>query len=125
MAALLTIIRILGFTGLLRLVLRLLMDRRVPLGLKLVIPAAIAYIISPFDLVPDLFPALGHIDDISVAILALVIFLAFSPKDVVSEHVRRRRSDSIGGRDDDDRQSGPNVIEGKYRFEDDDSESAR
>ena len=126
MVALLTIIRVLGFTGLLRLVVRLLMDSRVPFGLKLVIPTGIAYIISPFDLVPEFLIGLGHIDDVLVALLALGLLLAFAPKDVVSEHLRNRRINSTGKpKGDTDRVSKPPVIEGKYHFEDDDQESTR
>ena len=47
------IIRVLSLTGVLRLVLRLLFDRRVPFGLKMVLPLAILYVISPVDLVHD------------------------------------------------------------------------
>lgn len=36
------------------------------------IAAAIIYIISPIDLLPDVFPVIGQIDDIAV-ILALII----------------------------------------------------
>ena len=119
-----SLLRVLGFTGVLRLVIRLTMDRRVPLGLKLIIPLAIVYIISPIDLVPDYAPALlGRIDDVLVALLALAMFLALAPKDVVLEHIRGRGQS--GGAGDDDRRSKEKVIEGSYRYEDEDPKPDR
>ena len=41
-------------------------DSTVPIGRKLVILAAVVYIISPLDLVPDLIPLLGWVDDVAV-----------------------------------------------------------
>jgi uncharacterized membrane protein YkvA (DUF1232 family) len=114
----------LGFTGVLRLVIRLTMDRRVPLGLKLIIPLAIVYVISPIDLVPDFAPfALGRIDDLVVALLAVAMFLALAPRDVVLEHIRGRRQG--GDAEDDARRSKENVIEGSYRYVDEDKKPDR
>ncbi len=41
-------------------------DPTVPIKRKLIILAAIVYIISPLDLVPDLVPLLGWVDDVAV-----------------------------------------------------------
>ncbi len=117
------IIRMLGFTGLLRLVIGLMMDRRVSLGLKLVIPAAIAYVISPLDLLHDFLPVLGRIDDIVVTIVALALFFGMAPREVVMEHVRGRRGGT--GVEGKARHSDRKVIDGSYRYVDDDSESGR
>ena len=88
-----SIFRILGLTGLLRLVTKLLLDRRVPLRLKLLIPAALVYLVSPIDPLPDFLPILGHVDDLIVTVVALAIFLAMAPREVVLEHFRGRRDD--------------------------------
>ena len=53
------ILRLLMLTRIPGLVFRLMLDRRVPLRLKLIIPSAVLYLISPIDLLPDLFPILG------------------------------------------------------------------
>ena len=96
--------------GALRLAMRLMFDRRVPLGLKLIIPAAIAYLISPYDLVPDILPVRGRIDDILVLVGALGLFLGMAPKNVVAEHIQgTKRADSRSGQ----------VIEGSYEVIDD------
>ena len=72
-------------TGVPRLVFRLLLDGRVPLRLKLILPAALAYLISPFDVLPDLIvPGLGHVDDLLVILAALGLFLGMAPREVVA-----------------------------------------
>ncbi len=73
-----------------RLYWRLYRDRRVPLGAKAGITAAIVYLVSPIDLIPDFwFPIFGFADDIAVLWFALRWFVAACPPDVVAEHVRR------------------------------------
>ena len=115
-----SIFRILGLTGLLRLVTKLLLDRRVPLRLKLLIPAALVYLVSPIDPLPDFLPILGHVDDLIVTVVALAIFLAMAPREVVLEHFRGRRDDEPV--DSGARQSRSDVIEGEYRHLEDDTE---
>ena len=123
---LLGIIRLLSFTRVPRLVIGLMMDRRVPIRLKLLLPGAVAYIVLPFDLVPDFLPALGRIDDLIVAFLAVAMFLALAPRQVVAEHLRGAGPGSSGGRSvDEERGPKPEVIEGRYRFTDDDGDTRR
>jgi uncharacterized membrane protein YkvA (DUF1232 family) len=50
---------------------RLLADRRVPRRRKAVLLLLLAYLVSPIDLVPDVVPVAGHLDDAVVAALAL------------------------------------------------------
>ncbi len=50
---------------------RLLRDRRVPLGDKLLLTGLVAYLALPFDLVPDFIPVAGQLDDALVVALAL------------------------------------------------------
>ncbi len=84
-----SIIRLISFTGLPRLVFRLLLDRRVPLITKLILPAAIVYLVSPIDLFPDVIFPFGRLDDIVALIVAPVLFIALSPRRVVLEHMGR------------------------------------
>ena len=111
-----------NMTGVPRLVFRLMLDRRVPLRLKLLLPAALVYFISPIDLVPDIVPLLTHIDDAIVILLAGAIFLSMAPRDVVLEHLR-----GPGGSPAEDSAARPKakVIEGSYRIEDEDPEHGR
>jgi uncharacterized membrane protein YkvA (DUF1232 family) len=70
-----------------RLAWRLWNDGRTPTWLKLIPVAALVYLLSPIDLVPDLMlPGLGELDDLAVVLLALKMFLDFSPPGVIKEH---------------------------------------
>lgn len=103
-----------------RLVTRLMLDRRVPFLNKLIIPAALAYFILPFDLMPDIVPLAGHIDDLLVVGGAVVLFLLMTPRDVLNEHLRGGPS-----QDPDRHQPDGPVIEGSYKLVDDEGEASK
>ncbi len=69
-----------------RLVWRLTFDKRVPLLLRLLLPVAILYAVSPIDFIKDSVPILGRFDDLIFLALALLLLVKLSPKDVVDEH---------------------------------------
>jgi uncharacterized membrane protein YkvA (DUF1232 family) len=69
-----------------RLVWRLSFDRRVPLFLRLLLPLAIVFAVSPIDLVRDTVPVLGRFDDLILIAMALLLLVKLSPKEVVDEH---------------------------------------
>jgi uncharacterized membrane protein YkvA (DUF1232 family) len=69
-----------------RLALRLLRDPRVPLPTKVVPLLAALYVISPLDFMPDVFPILGQLDDLGVAVAALEIFLRLCPSGAKTFH---------------------------------------
>ena len=72
-----------------KLCLRLLKDKRVPFYLKLLVYGAIAYVLSPYDLIPDfLVPFLGFFEDIIIGILCLIGLVKLSPPEVVEGHVK-------------------------------------
>ena len=68
-----------------RLVWRLSLDKRVPLILRVLLPLAIIYAVSPIDLVPDRVPLLGRFDDLIFIAFALLLLVKLSPKEVVDE----------------------------------------
>lgn len=72
----------------LQLVWRLMNDSRVAFLPKLIVPAAIAYVVWPIDLIPDPIPLLGQIDDIGVIFLGIRFFIEMCPPDIVMEHRR-------------------------------------
>ncbi len=111
---------LLNMTGIPRLVFRLFLDRRVPIRTKLIPVAALIYLISPFDIVHDMIPALGRIDDLVAIVLGILLFLVAAPHDVVVEHIRGRPPDDEdpGGKPDSDGA----VIDGRYRYVDEGSE---
>ena len=72
-----------------RLYWRLLRDKRVPLFPKALLVAAIAYAISPVDLLSDFsLPIIGVLDDIALLTLAVRYFIPLCPRNVVEEHVK-------------------------------------
>ncbi len=112
--------QLLSMTGIPRLVFKLMMDRRVPLWTKLIIPAGIVYLILPFDLLPDMVPALGRIDDLLAIIFSVGLFLALAPGKIVSEHIRG--SPPRDDNDSDGNSSKSNVVDGSFRYLEDDDE---
>src|SRR5258708_26300586 len=69
-----------------RISVRLLREPRVPLLLKLIPVLAAGYVISPLDLVPDVLPVVGQIDDLGIVFIAVEAFLRFSPGAAVEFH---------------------------------------
>ncbi|GIT44710.1 MAG: YkvA family protein [Chloroflexota bacterium] len=69
------------------LVWRLLFDKRVSIFIRALVPLALLYIISPFDLIKDRIPVLGRFDDLIVIGLALLFLIKLAPKSVVDEHM--------------------------------------
>ena len=74
-----------------RLVWGLMRDPRVPIPLKALLVAAMAYLVSPLDMIPDAIPILGQADDLTVLLLVLDLFIRNAPADVREEHMRRAR----------------------------------
>ncbi|MBC7249157.1 MAG: DUF1232 domain-containing protein [Anaerolineae bacterium] len=73
----------------LRLTWRLLRDSRVPIWQKLIPPAALLYVLSPIDFVPDAVLGLGQLDDFSIILLGIWGFIQLCPQNVVQEHLER------------------------------------
>ncbi len=70
-----------------KLILRLMGDRRVNFFLKLLPVAAAIYVVSPVDLLPGaVFPVVGALDDAVVFWLGTTLFVALCPDDIVQEH---------------------------------------
>ncbi len=72
-----------------KLSLKLLKDKRVPFYLKLLVYGAIAYTLSPYDLIPDfLVPFFGFFEDIIIGISCLIGLVKGSPPEVVEGYVK-------------------------------------
>ena len=65
---------------------RLLKDVRVPTAEKALFAAAIIYVISPIDLIPDMFPFIGQVDDLYVVALVLLRLVNRTDESVVRQH---------------------------------------
>ncbi|HKJ72265.1 MAG TPA: YkvA family protein [Gammaproteobacteria bacterium] len=64
---------------------RVLADPRTPRPARWLLGAAVAYALSPVDLVPDWIPVLGYLDDALVVPLLAWLALRLVPPEVVSE----------------------------------------
>jgi uncharacterized membrane protein YkvA (DUF1232 family) len=74
-----------------RLAWRLLQDTRVPWVIKLVPVAAVVYVISPLDLIPDFILGFGQLDDLAIVLLGLKAFISLSPQRLVDQYLREIR----------------------------------
>jgi len=77
----------------------MLRDARTPAGAKLAILAAGLYVLSPVDLVSDLVPVLGWIDDGVVAALLLRLATRLLPVELhaaLKDRVERRHPGASG-----------------------------
>jgi uncharacterized membrane protein YkvA (DUF1232 family) len=72
-----------------KLAYSLMLDSRVHLVTKLIPVAALAYLLFPVDISPDVVPVLGQLDDVAVLLIGLRFFFEFAPPDVVQEHLKR------------------------------------
>jgi uncharacterized membrane protein YkvA (DUF1232 family) len=70
-----------------KLIWRLLNDRRVSPWLKMIVPATLLYLLFPIDIIPDIAPGLGQLDDIAVILLGLKLFVEMCPSEVVRQHL--------------------------------------
>ncbi|OGO05591.1 MAG: hypothetical protein A2Y60_02795 [Chloroflexi bacterium RBG_13_54_9] len=115
-----------GIAKNLRLFWRLMKDNRVPLTLKMIVPGTLLYLILPADLVPDLLPGLGHLDDIAILLLGFVLFLQLCPKPIVQQHLREMDSATTHNPEpQDEPRQGDTYIEPPYRIVEDDGQSQR
>ena len=70
----------------LRLLWGLITDRRVSTTDKLLVAGAIAYIVMPVDLIPDVIPFLGEVDDVYLLIVALRRLIRNAGRSVLLSH---------------------------------------
>ena len=64
-------------------------DPRCPRAARWLLGAAVAYAVSPIDLIPDFIPVLGHLDDVLIVPLLVWLALRMVPAHVVAEHRAR------------------------------------
>ena len=76
-----------------RLLGGLITDPRVALLDKLLVFGAIAYIVTPIDLIPDFIPFFGEIDDVYLLVIALQRLIANAGRGVLLAHWSGEPSD--------------------------------
>ncbi|HEY6072603.1 MAG TPA: YkvA family protein [Anaerolineales bacterium] len=84
----------------LKLIVRLMGDRRVSPFLKLLPIASLVYLISPVDLVMGI-PGVSALDDMAIVSLGAYMFIEFCPPDVVQEHMKMLTSNISAPKDED------------------------
>src|SRR6266446_3885862 len=72
--------------NLLLLCARLMTDPRVPGKERALVAGAILYAIIPFDLIPDMIPFVGQIDDVYLIALTLLRLMERTDPKIVREH---------------------------------------
>ncbi|MBN9086155.1 MAG: DUF1232 domain-containing protein [Reyranella sp.] len=76
-------------------------DPRVPWLAKLIAAAAAAYALSPIDLIPDVIPVLGYLDDLIIVPLGILLVVRLIPPGLMAEFraeaERRALSPSYAG----------------------------
>jgi len=81
------------FVKRLKLIARLMGDRRVNFFLKSLPLASVAYLIFPFDLAPGVaFPIIGALDDAAILWIGSTLFVELCPPNVVKEHMKELES---------------------------------
>lgn len=65
---------------------RVLTDSRTPRAARWLLGAAVAYAISPIDLIPDFIPILGQLDDLLILPVLIYLALKIVPPHIIAEH---------------------------------------
>jgi uncharacterized membrane protein YkvA (DUF1232 family) len=107
-----------------KLVWYLMRDREVPVYLKILPVLAIIYTLVPTDLVPDLFPFIGQLDDITALLVGGKVFIELSPPHVVARYLKGMHAAAMSGSHQADHPDGEGlgdaiVIEGEFTKQDD------
>jgi uncharacterized membrane protein YkvA (DUF1232 family) len=72
--------KVLDIIGNFRTAWRLVRDPSIPLWTKGVPLATLAYVLWPMDIVTDLIPGLGQLDDLAVILIGLRLFIALGSR---------------------------------------------
>jgi uncharacterized membrane protein YkvA (DUF1232 family) len=73
-----------------------LKDPRTPRVSKVLLGAALAYLVSPVDLVPDFIPVLGQLDDLVIVRGLVRLAMRFIPREVVADCREKARCQENG-----------------------------
>ena len=97
-----------------RLVWRLTFDKRVSIFLRALVPLALIYIVSPYDILRDRIPVVGRFDDLIVLGLALLFLTKLASPKIVDEH-----NDRVTESDRPEDKNPEKVVDGSSRLIDD------
>ncbi|MEN6519195.1 MAG: YkvA family protein [Methanospirillum sp.] len=83
--------RLRRFRGSLEMLLIGVRDPRVPIAAKAVMIATLAYVASPIDLIPDFIPFVGHLDDMILIPIGVMLAVSMLPPGLRNEYDAVRR----------------------------------
>jgi uncharacterized membrane protein YkvA (DUF1232 family) len=69
-----------------RVAVRLVREPLVPRIVKALLAVPALYVIFPFDVLPDVLPGLGQVDDLTIVLLGLQAFVRLCPPGAVRFH---------------------------------------
>lgn len=73
-------------------------DPRVPLHARILAACVVGYALSPIDLIPDVIPILGYLDDLVLVPLGIALVVKMIPADVLAECREKARETLQQGR---------------------------
>lgn len=78
----------------------LALDRRLPFAVRAIPWLLAAYLLLPFDIVPDFIPFLGQLDDVAIIALALWAMVRLVPRPLFEEQLARAEALAETARED-------------------------
>ena len=79
-----------------RLVYYLIKDSEVPIYLKVVPFIGILYTLFPIDIIADVIPVLGQLDDLTILVIGAKVFIEMAPPQVVARYMAQMRGEASG-----------------------------
>ena len=73
-------------------------DPRVPLYVKILMLLIIAYALSPIDIIPDVIPIAGYLDDLIILPLGIYLVFRLIPEEVKAEYQEKAGTHIPGSR---------------------------
>ena len=66
-----------------------LKDNETPIFAKILAGITVAYALSPIDLIPDIIPVFGYLDDVILLPMLVTLTIKFIPQDVLEKNRRQ------------------------------------
>jgi uncharacterized membrane protein YkvA (DUF1232 family) len=67
-------------------------EPRIPRRLRAIPPLLVLYLASPLDLIPDVIPVVGLVDDVLVGVVGIGLLVRFTPRAVLVDLVERQEA---------------------------------